>query len=84
MVVLAASTLAMAAFGLDLLTAAGSSIATLNIIGPGIGDVGASESYQAVPEGGRWFLSILMLVGRLEVFTVLVLLTPAFWRPNVA
>jgi trk system potassium uptake protein TrkH len=84
MLACAVGTLAMAAFGLDMLTAAASSIATLNIIGPGIGDVGATESYAAVPEGGRWFLSVLMLVGRLEVFTVLVLLTPAFWRPSVA
>ena len=84
MLVLAGGTLVMAAFGLDLVTAAASSVATLNIIGPGIGDVGASESYAAVPEAGRWFLSVLMLVGRLEVFTVLVLLTPAFWRPNIA
>jgi trk system potassium uptake protein TrkH len=46
--------------------------------------VGASENYGAVPQGGRWVLSFLMLAGRLEIFTVLVLLTPAFWRPNVA
>ena len=59
-------------------------IATLNVIGPGLGDVGASENYGAVPAGGRWVLSFLMLAGRLEIFTVLVLLTPAFWRPNVA
>jgi trk system potassium uptake protein TrkH len=78
------ATLVMAALGLEPLTAAASAIATLNIIGPGIGDIGASESYTVVPEAGRWFLSVLMLVGRLEVFTVLVLLTPAFWRPNVA
>jgi trk system potassium uptake protein TrkH len=84
MLVLAVGALVMAAFGLDLVTATASSVATLNIIGPGIGDIGATESYAVVPEGGRWFLSALMLVGRLEVFTVLVLLTPAFWRPSVA
>ncbi len=77
-------TLVMAAFGLEPVTAASSVISTLNVIGPGIGDVGAAENFGAVPEAGRWFLSALMLVGRLEVFTVLVLLTPAFWRPNVA
>jgi trk system potassium uptake protein TrkH len=84
MLALVVGALVMAAFGLDLVTAIASSIATLNIIGPGIGDIGATESYAVVPEGGRWFLSVLMLVGRLEVFTVLVLLTPAFWRPSVA
>ena len=77
-------TLVMAGFGLEPLTAAASVVATLNVIGPGLGDVGASENYTAVPEGGRWVLSALMLIGRLEIFTVLVLLTPAFWRPNVA
>lgn len=77
-------TLIMAAIGLDLVTAASAVIATLNVIGPGLGEVGASENYGAVPQGGRWVLSFLMLAGRLEIFTVLVLLTPAFWRPNVA
>ena len=77
-------TLVMATFGLDPVTAASSVAATLNVVGPGLGDVGASENFTAVPDGGRWVLSALMLVGRLEVFTVLVLLTPAFWRPNIA
>ena len=84
LMVFLAGTLAMAAFGLEPVTAASSVVATLNIIGPGLGDVGASENFTAVPEGGRWVLSALMLIGRLEIFTVLVLLTPAFWRPNVA
>jgi trk system potassium uptake protein TrkH len=82
--VFVAGTLAMAAVGLDPVTAASSSASALNIIGPALGDVGASENFTAVPDSGRWILSGLMLVGRLEVFTVLVLLTPAFWRPNVA
>ena len=82
--VFVAGTLAMAAVGLDPMSAASSVAATLNVVGPGLGDVGAAEAYGAVPEGGRWILSALMLIGRLEVFTVLVLLTPAFWRPNVA
>jgi trk system potassium uptake protein len=79
-----AGALVMAALGLDFITAIVSAVATLNVIGPGLAEVGASESYIAVPEAGRWVLSALMLVGRLEVFTVLVLLTPAFWRPHVA
>ena len=76
-------TLVMGAMGLDPVTAASSVISTLNIIGPGIGEVGATESFAAVPQGGLWFLSLLMLIGRLEVFTVLVLLVPAFWRRGV-
>jgi trk system potassium uptake protein len=54
--------------------------ATLNVIGPGMGQVGASESYEAVNAFGRLVLTLCMLLGRLEIFTVLVLLSPAFWR----
>jgi trk system potassium uptake protein TrkH len=54
--------------------------ATLNVIGPGMGQVGASESYEAVNAFGRLVLTLCMLLGRLEVFTVLALLSPAFWR----
>jgi trk system potassium uptake protein TrkH len=79
-----AGTVAMTASGLDLVTALSSVAATLNVIGPSLGEVGAAENYGAVSEGGLVILSALMLIGRLEVFTVLVLLTPAFWRPRVA
>lgn len=58
--------------------------AALNLIGPGLGQVGATDNYEAVSHGGRLILSFVMLAGRLEVFTVLVLLTPAFWRPSTA
>lgn len=78
------ATMAMLATGLDLNTAFSSVAATLNVIGPGLGDVGATDNYAVVSDGGRLILSFLMLAGRLEVFTVLVLLTPAFWRSNVA
>jgi trk system potassium uptake protein len=84
MLVFAAGTVVMSAIGVDGTTAVSSVIASLNIIGPGLGEVGATENYTAIPSGGLWFLSALMLAGRLEVFTVLVLLTPAFWRRSVA
>lgn len=77
-------TMTMLACGLDLLTSVTSVAATLTLVGPGLGQVGASENFQVVPEAGRAVLTFLMLAGRLEVFTVLVLLTPAFWRRNVA
>jgi trk system potassium uptake protein TrkH len=77
-------TLVMTAIGVDGTTAASSVIASLNIIGPGLGEVGPTENYSAIPGGGLWFLCLLMLTGRLEIFTVLVLLTPAFWRRSVA
>ncbi|MEA2042266.1 MAG: potassium transporter TrkG [Bacteroidota bacterium] len=74
------STVIMSAMGLDFETAMGTVIATLGNIGPGIGDVGPSENFSQIPDLGKWFLSFLMLVGRLELFTVLLLFSPAFWK----
>jgi trk system potassium uptake protein TrkH len=76
----AAGTLVMAAIGLDIVTAASSVVATLANIGPGLARVGAVENYAFVPWEGKLFLSFLMILGRLELFSVLVLLVPDFWR----
>jgi trk system potassium uptake protein TrkH len=54
--------------------------ATLNDVGPGLGQVGATESFEIVNPFGRAVLTGCMLLGRLEIFTVLALLSPAFWR----
>jgi Trk-type K+ transport system membrane component len=54
--------------------------ATLNDVDPGLGRVGATESYEIVDPLGRFVLIACMLLGRLEIFTVLALLSPAFWR----
>ncbi len=75
-----ASMVVMSAMGYDLDTSAGAVAATLGNIGPGIGEVGPIENYSHIPEFGKWFLSFLMLIGRLELFTVLVLFSPDFWR----
>ncbi|WP_339671125.1 TrkH family potassium uptake protein [Dasania marina] len=64
--------------GMDQTTAYSSVVATLNNLGPGLGDTAANFSSTSEPE--QWILSFSMLLGRLEVFTLLVLLTPAFWR----
>jgi len=72
--------LSMSALGLDLATSVGSVAATLGNVGPGLGDVGPVDNYSAVPALGKWILSFLMLAGRLEIFTVLVLFLPRFWR----
>jgi trk system potassium uptake protein TrkH len=50
------------------------------VVGPGLGQVGASESYEVVYAFGRVVLTACMLLGRLEIFTALALLSPAFWR----
>ncbi len=70
----------MTLLGLDILSALGAVIATLGNIGPGLGSVGPTDNYAHIPELGKWFLSFLMLAGRLELFTVVILLTPGFWR----
>jgi trk system potassium uptake protein TrkH len=65
---------------MDYTTAMSSVIATLMNIGPGFGDVGPSENYAQISALGKWFLSWLMLVGRLEMFSALVVFYPSFWR----
>jgi trk system potassium uptake protein TrkH len=70
----------MALIGLDAPTAIGAAAATIGNIGPGIGNVGPEDNYAFIPYAGKWFLSFLMLLGRLELFTVLILLSPAFWK----
>ena len=66
--------------GHDLETSIGAVAATLGNIGPGIGGVGPVENYAGIHPAGKWFLSFLMLVGRLELFTVMVLFSRVFWR----
>ncbi len=74
------SVLIMSFWGLDLMTSMGAVAATLGNIGPGIGNVGPADNFAFIPAGGKYFLSFLMLLGRLELFTVIILLTPQFWR----
>ncbi|MFW5793703.1 MAG: TrkH family potassium uptake protein [Bacteroidota bacterium] len=75
-----AGTLLMTIFDLDFASAAGASAATIGNIGPGIGSVGPLENYAHIPDAGKWILSFLMLIGRLELFTVLLLFSPSFWK----
>ena len=64
----------------DLESAMGAVATSLGNIGPGLGNVGPAENFHHVHPAGKWFLSFLMLLGRLELFTVLVLFSPAFWK----
>jgi trk/ktr system potassium uptake protein len=72
--------LVMSAMGLPFQTALTSVAATLNNIGPGLEAVGAVMNYAAVPALGKVFLSLCMVLGRLELFSILVLFVPSFWR----
>ena len=80
MMIIAVGTIVISAMGYDLPSSLGSVAATLGNIGPGIGAVGPVENYAHIPDFGKWFLSLLMLIGRLELFTVLILFSPAFYK----
>lgn len=64
------------------LTAIGSTATCISNVGPALGSVGPVDNFAHIPAAGKVFLSFLMIVGRLEVFTVLIILTPYFWRSN--
>ncbi len=70
----------LAAVGVDVLTAIAAVAASMFNIGPGLGGVGPVDTYAHLPMLGKWVLTGCMLAGRLEFYTVLVILTPAFWR----
>jgi len=70
----------MAGLGLDFNSAMGSVIASLGNIGPGIGSVGPMDNFAHIPDLGKWFLSFLMMLGRLELFTVMIIFSPVFWK----
>ena len=70
--------LALASTGLDLMTSFSAVAASMNNLGPGLAGVGAH--YADINDTAKWILCFAMLLGRLEIFTLLVLLTPAFWR----
>lgn len=78
--VFALGSIIMSWIGVDFMTAVGSVATSLGNIGPGFGDVGPVDNFASIPIAGKWFLSFLMLLGRLELFTVLILLTPYFWK----
>lgn len=73
-------TAVMALLGLDLLSALGATLACVGNIGPAWGTFGPAENYAHVPLVGKWVLAFLMMAGRLEIFTVLILFVPTFWR----
>ena len=70
----------MSALGLDMVSASASVAATLGNVGPGLGIVGPTKTYTLIPPLGKIVLTICMLLGRLEIYTVLVLIVPEFWK----
>lgn len=80
MVSIVSLTLVLAFTGLDIITAFTAVVASVNNTGPGLGLVGPSTTYEVLGDFQTWVCTFAMLLGRLEIFTLLVVLTPAFWR----
>ncbi len=79
-IVFAFGSLLMSSIGLEFESAIGAVAASLGNIGPGLGIVGPALNYGLIPDAGKWLLAFLMLLGRLELFTVLILFSPTFWK----
>ncbi|MEW6162400.1 MAG: TrkH family potassium uptake protein [Nitrospirota bacterium] len=74
------ATIGMAAIGMDMITSATTVISATCNVGPALGEAGPADNYASIPVAGKWILIFCMLTGRLEVYTVLILLVPHFWR----
>jgi len=80
MVCIVSLTLVLSFTGLDIVSAFTAVVASINNTGPGLGEVGPATNYGSLSNFQTWVCTIAMLLGRLEIFTLLVVLTPAFWR----
>ena len=80
MMLFAICSVLLAGMGVDFVTSFGAVAATLGNIGPGFGLVGPVENFSQIPDAGKWLLIWCMLLGRLEIYTVIILLVPEFWR----
>ena len=70
----------LGALGLDFKTALGGAASALGNVGPAFGDLSPTDNFNGIPMLAKWWCAFLMLIGRLELFTVLILFTPFFWR----
>lgn len=82
MLIFIVSSITLTFFGLDFVTAIGATASSLGNIGPAFGALGPVDNYAHLSIGAKWICSFLMLIGRLELFTVLILFTPFFWSKN--
>lgn len=73
-------TVVLAFSGMGFLESLGGMVTCISDVGPGLGTIGPAYSFSEIPAFSKWFLSLVMLVGRLELFTVLVVFTPVFWK----
>jgi trk system potassium uptake protein TrkH len=82
MMVFILGTVLMSILGYDFTTSVGAVASCLGNVGPGIGEVGPVDNFGHLSDTAKWLLSFMMLLGRLELFTILVLLTPYYWKAN--
>ncbi len=80
MALFALCTVLLAATGVDFITSLGAVAATIGNIGPGFGMVGPVDNFSQIPYCGKWLLAWCMLLGRLEIYTLIILVVPEFWR----
>ncbi|RLD59641.1 MAG: TrkH family potassium uptake protein [Bacteroidetes bacterium] len=80
LVIFITSSLLLTFFGMDFVSSMGAIVTTMGGIGPGLGTVGPVSNFALVPTAGKWLLSFMMLIGRLEIFSVIIVFTPAFWE----
>ena len=71
---------ALGVLGLDFVSAIGGAASSLGNVGPAFGSLSPLNNFNGLPAIGKWWCAFLMLAGRLELFTVLILLTPYFWK----
>ena len=82
LIVFAVGSLVFSFIGMDFMTSVGAAASSLGNVGPAFGDLSPVNNYASLPPFGKWWSSMLMLCGRLELFTVLIIFTPYFWRSN--
>ncbi len=80
LIVLVIGTFLLSVTGLSFDTAFGSCVSAISNSGPGLGESGPSLNFATLPDSSKWILSILMLIGRLEIYTILLMFTPYFWK----
>jgi trk system potassium uptake protein TrkH len=79
-IIIFGSSIFLSAIGIDFIEAIGCSVSALGNMGPALGSFGPASTWNSMPDAGKWLMSFLMLIGRLEIFTVILLFTPNFWK----
>lgn len=82
LIIILVGVLLMMGMGIGFIESVGCVISSIGNMGPGLGETGPAYSWNALPDMAKWLLAFLMLLGRLELFTVLLLFSPEFWRQN--